>query len=105
MNTQTFIARITHPKTLAGRLRTACTTSLLPLLLLLALPAAVQAQFNYTINNGTITITGYAGPGGSVAIPDKIPDTPYGLPVTRPPSSVIFQPRLNKELETAVSMG
>ena len=39
----------------------------------------VQAQFNYTTNNGTITITGYTGPGGAVAIPDTI----NGLPVTR----------------------
>ena len=61
---------------LAGRLRTACTTSLL--LLLLARPAAVQAQFTYTTNNGTITITGYTGPGGDVTIPDTI----NGLPVT-----------------------
>ena len=29
---------------------------ILPLLLRLALPSAVQAQFNYTTNNGTITI-------------------------------------------------
>jgi hypothetical protein len=78
MNTQTYIARITHPRTLAGRLRTACTTPLLPLLLLLVLPAAVQAQFIYTINNGTVTITGYTGPGGAVTIPDTI----SGLPVT-----------------------
>ncbi|MCX6921690.1 MAG: leucine-rich repeat domain-containing protein, partial [Verrucomicrobia bacterium] len=48
------------------------------MLLLLALPAAVQAQFNYTTNNGTITITGYAGSGGAVAIPSTI----NGLPVT-----------------------
>jgi polyhydroxybutyrate depolymerase len=46
------------------------------LLLLLTLPAVVQAQFNYTTNNGTIT--GYTGPGGAVTIPDKI----NGLPVT-----------------------
>ena len=59
--------------------RTTCVTSLLPLLLLLTLPAVVQAQFNYTTNNGTITITGYTGPGGAVAIPDTID----GLPVTR----------------------
>jgi hypothetical protein len=63
---------------LAGRLRTACTTSLLPLLLLLAPPAAVRAQFYYVSTNGTITITGYAGPGGDVTIPDTI----NGLPVT-----------------------
>jgi hypothetical protein len=33
--------------------------------------AIVQAQFNYTTNDGTITITGYTGPGGAVTIPDK----------------------------------
>ncbi len=44
---------------------------------LLAAPAA-QAQFNYTTNNGTITITGYTGSGGAVIIPDQI----SGLPVT-----------------------
>ena len=48
------------------------------LLLLLDLPAALQAQFTYTINNGTITITGYTGPGGAVTIPSTID----GLPVT-----------------------
>ncbi len=43
---------------------------LLPaLLLLLALPEAVQAQFTFTTNNGAITITGYTGPGGDVTIP------------------------------------
>lgn len=51
---------------------------LFALLLLLMLPAAVQAQFNYTTNEGTITITGYTGPGGEVTIPDTID----GLPVT-----------------------
>jgi BspA type Leucine rich repeat region (6 copies) len=51
---------------------------LLPLLLLLALPAAVQAQYTYTANNGTITITGYTGSGGAVTIPS----TTNGLPVT-----------------------
>ena len=50
---------------------------LLPFLLL-SLPALVQAQFNYTTNNGTITITGYTGPGGVVTIPGTI----NGLPVT-----------------------
>jgi hypothetical protein len=53
--------------------------SLLPLLLLLLpLPAVVQAQYNYTTNNGTITITGYTGSGGDVIIPS----TTHGLPVT-----------------------
>jgi len=61
--------------------RAARGTRLRPLLLLLllTLPAVVQAQFNYTTNNGTIIITGYTGPGGAVAIPDTID----GLPVTR----------------------
>ena len=57
-------------------MRTFCRT-LLPVLLL-ALPAAVQAQFTYTTNKGTITITGYTGPGGGVTIPSTI----TGLPVT-----------------------
>ena len=43
---------------------------------LLALPAL--AQFDYTTNNGTITITRYTGPGGDVVIPSTI----NGLPVT-----------------------
>jgi hypothetical protein len=34
-------------------------------------------DFLYCTNNGTITITGYIGPGGDVAIPKTI----YGLPV------------------------
>jgi hypothetical protein len=57
-----------------------CTSSFLPLLLLLTLPAVVRAQdYIYTTNNGSITITGYKGPGGDVTIPDTI----TGLPVTR----------------------
>jgi hypothetical protein len=60
---------------------------LLPLLLLLTLPAAVQAQdFTYTTNNGAITITGYTGPAGAVAIPSTI----FDLPVT----SVVSHKRL-----------
>src|ERR1035437_6595132 len=53
-------------------------TILLSLLLLLTLPAVVQAQFTFTTNNGAITITGYTGPGGAVIIPD----TTNGLPVS-----------------------
>jgi hypothetical protein len=41
-------------------------------------PAAVQAQFNYMTNNGTIAITKYTGSGGAVIIPDTI----NGMPVT-----------------------
>ena len=44
----------------------------------MASAAAVQAQFTYTTNNGTITITGYTGPGGTVTIPDSIADLPVG---------------------------
>src|SRR5437899_1433502 len=35
-------------------------------------------DFEYTIANGSITITNYTGPGGNVAIPDTI----AGMPVT-----------------------
>ena len=38
----------------------------------------VPTPFNYVINDGTITITGYTGPGGRVIIPDAI----NGLAVT-----------------------
>lgn len=53
---------------------------LLPVLLLLALPAATEAQFDYTTNNGAISITGcrYPFPGGWMTIPATI----TGLPVT-----------------------
>jgi Tfp pilus assembly pilus retraction ATPase PilT len=45
---------------------------LCPVLLLLMLPGVVQAQFNFTTNNGAITIIGYTGSGGAVTIPDTI---------------------------------
>ncbi len=44
----------------------------------MAAALATQAQFTCTTNDGAITITGYAGPGGAVAIPSAI----NGLPVT-----------------------
>jgi hypothetical protein len=59
-----FLARL--PRKLSG------------LLLLLALPVAVQAQFTFVTNNGAITITAYTGPGGAV----MIPETTNGLPIT-----------------------
>ena len=62
----------------ATPLKTTWAARLLPLLLVLALPAAVQAQYNFTTNNGAITITGYTGPSGAVIIPGTI----NGLPVT-----------------------
>jgi hypothetical protein len=48
-------------------------------LLLLAAPAAVQAQFTFLTNaDNTLTITGYSGAGGAVSIPTNI----NGLAVT-----------------------
>ena len=79
MKTKNSIVKTTNPNTVAGRLRTACATRLLPLLLLLTLPAVVQAQFNYTNSGGTVTITSYYGSGGAVTIPSTI----NGLPVTK----------------------
>jgi hypothetical protein len=38
----------------------------------------VQAQYNYTTTNGTVTVTRYTGSGGAVTIPSTI----NGLPVT-----------------------
>src|SRR5262245_42135946 len=48
------------------------------LILLLTLPAFARAQFEYTLGNDGITITGYSGAGGEVAIPESID----GAPVT-----------------------
>jgi hypothetical protein len=50
----------------------------LALLMLLAAPAAMQAQFNTTLNGGNLTITHYVGSGGAVTIPATI----AGRPVT-----------------------
>lgn len=47
------------------------------MLLLLTLPVAVEGQFTYSTNNGTIAITKYSGPGGAVIIPSEI----NGMPV------------------------
>jgi hypothetical protein len=52
---------------------------LLPLLLLLALPGLVRAQFTFTTNaDNTLTITKYTGPGGAVTIPEAT----NGYPIT-----------------------
>ena len=53
-------------------------TPVLVLLLAMTLPSLARAQFDYTIENGAVTITGYAGPGGELTIPDTID----GLSVT-----------------------
>ena len=78
MKTKPALAGTTCPQRMAGHLRTVCAARLLAVLLLLALPAVVQAQFTYTTNKRTITITGYTGSGGAVTIPGTI----NGLPVT-----------------------
>jgi hypothetical protein len=52
------------------------TSKLLSLFLLLTLPAVAQAQFAYEFSNGTITITGYSGPGGAVVIPSEVNGVP-----------------------------
>ncbi len=49
-------------------------------LLLLTIPLAAQAQFNYSKKNGAITITGFSG--GCAAGPATIPSAINGLPVT-----------------------
>src|ERR1039458_1539415 len=64
-------------KTVFPGLRLAWVARLVSLLLLV-LPAAVQAQFNFTTNNGVITITGYTGTNDNLSIPS----TTNGLPVT-----------------------
>src|SRR5579862_4260688 len=43
-------------------------SKLLPILSLSALPVAAQAQFDYSTNGSTITLTGYTGSGGAVTI-------------------------------------
>jgi hypothetical protein len=78
MKTKASLASTPCSKPLSTRLRTACATWLLPLLLLTP-PAALQAQFAFTTNNGAITITRYYGPlGTNVTIPSSI----NGWPVT-----------------------
>src|SRR3954470_5330735 len=82
MNTKTkaMLGRTTCPKTLAGFLRIVCRAKVL--FLLVAMQAmAVRAQFIYTIENGAVTITGYADPYTTEAL--IIPDTIDGLPVTK----------------------
>ena len=70
--------KTTDMNTVAMRFSTVRVVKLLPVLLLLALPAVVQAQFDYTTNEGAITITGYTGTNAVVIIPS----TTNGLPVT-----------------------
>lgn len=57
---------------------------LLIVVLGLGAPGIVQAQFEYTSDGESITITGYTGPGGEVLIPETID----GLPVSEIGSKV-----------------
>jgi hypothetical protein len=52
---------------------------LVSVLLLLILPAVVQAQFTFTTNNGAITITRYTGPGGVVIVPAETNSYPVTI--------------------------
>jgi hypothetical protein len=98
MKTQCALVKTTKPTRMAGRLRTVCATSLLPLLLFLLLPAAVQAQYGYVTNSdNTITITNYTGAGGAVTIPSTI----NGLTVTSIGSNAFY----NCTNLTSVTMG
>jgi BspA type Leucine rich repeat region (6 copies) len=52
--------------------------TLLPLMLLLALPRDTHAQFTFTTNNGALTITGYSGNATTLVIPGAT----NGYPIT-----------------------
>ena len=57
------------------------------LLWLTATSAGQALDFTYVNTNGTITITGYNGPGGAVSIPSSI----AGLPVTAVGAAAFFE--------------
>jgi hypothetical protein len=67
------------------------------LLLIVAWPTKALAQFDFTTNDNTITITQYTGSGGDVVIPDTI----NGLPVATIASDAFYQ----IEDLTSVTMG
>jgi hypothetical protein len=70
------------------------------------LPAVVQAQFTYTINNGTtITITGYSGPGGAVTIPPTISVTVNYMATNLPVTSIGVQAFADLTSLTSVTIG
>ena len=76
MKSQSALVRTNCPPTITRWVRTGWAAHPLALLFLV-LPAVLQAEdYTYTTNNGTITITGYTGPGGDVTIPDMINDRP-----------------------------
>jgi len=63
---------------MGGWFKTICELRLLPILLFLALPAAMSGQLIFTTNDGTIQITGYNGSPGDLIIPAST----NGYPVT-----------------------
>ena len=63
----------------ARALKILAATRLLPLLLLLTLPVASQAQFVFVTNNGAITIMAYSGSDPILSVPSTV----NGYPVTR----------------------
>jgi BspA type Leucine rich repeat region (6 copies) len=70
-------------------------------LLLLCLPAVVQAQFTFTTNGNSITITRYTGPGGAVAIPSAT----NGYPVTVIGQQAFYNSNLsNTNIVTSVTI-
>ena len=78
MSTSLSQRSINSLKVRSGRSRATWAARLWLPLLVFTLPVAAQAQFTYTANNGTITITGYICSAGAAIIPDTID----GLPVT-----------------------
>src|SRR5262245_899467 len=74
---------------------------LLPLLILLFLPAGTRAQNSNTTNNGTIPITRYNGSAGDVTIPDA----PNGLGLTNVPGLIPTKDGPVPRMELAVVDG
>src|ERR1039457_4359331 len=73
-----FLSTMASKQRLMNTITTTTARFAILSLLLLTLPGMVEAQYNYTTINGTVTITGYYGPGGALSIPSTI----IGLPVT-----------------------
>ena len=67
-----------YPQFRSSRFSVAWAVTLLSFLLFFGLPAGVRAQFNFTTNNGALTITGYTGTDGVAVIPAMT----NGYPVT-----------------------